>query len=277
LEWGADLESADVYTILETYNVDLYERCRAAGYDLTQRHEMGFILGHGTSNRPLLGFVKRHRHEDPNLQLELNIALGYHARAGNEKGVSLCLWAGADPHAPTPNPELGMVEDENPDDEEDGFIGWSAIEEAASAGHLDILKRLGPDPERDDFDHLYRYAKFEFIVSFLPDDLAAERSDSNPLVARQIVRGSIPVGRPPRLQRHRSPSHLRRALVGGKRGAPQPDSTESPASRRLRAEAHSDLAEEAKDLCTGDLSGAHTDASDAGTACRCQVGEEAHP
>jgi hypothetical protein len=143
LEWGADLESADVYTVLETYNVDLYERCRAAGYDLTQRHEMGSILGHGTSNRPLLGFVKRHRLEDPKLQLELNMALGYHARAGNEKGVSLCLWAGANPHTPTPNPEWGMVEDENPENEEGGFIGWSAIEEAASEGHLHILKRLG--------------------------------------------------------------------------------------------------------------------------------------
>src|SRR5215831_6970948 len=35
LEWGADLKSADVYAVLETYNVNLYERCRAAGYDLT--------------------------------------------------------------------------------------------------------------------------------------------------------------------------------------------------------------------------------------------------
>ena len=60
LEWGADLKSADVYTVLNTYNVELYERFWAAGYDLTERHEMASILGHGTTNRPLLGFVKRH-------------------------------------------------------------------------------------------------------------------------------------------------------------------------------------------------------------------------
>lgn len=48
LEWGADLKSADVYTVLNTYNVELYERFRAAGYDLTERHEMGAILGHET-------------------------------------------------------------------------------------------------------------------------------------------------------------------------------------------------------------------------------------
>src|SRR5882724_4549482 len=55
LEWGADLKSVDVYTALNTYNVELYERFRAAGYDLTERHEIGAILGHGTRNRPLLG------------------------------------------------------------------------------------------------------------------------------------------------------------------------------------------------------------------------------
>lgn len=58
---GADLRSADVYTVLNTYNVELYERFRAAGYNLTERHEMASILGHGTSNRPLLGFMKRYR------------------------------------------------------------------------------------------------------------------------------------------------------------------------------------------------------------------------
>jgi hypothetical protein len=69
-----------VYTILNTYNIELYEHFRAAGYDLTERHEMGSILGHGTRKRPLLGSVKRHRTEDPKIQMELNIALGYHVR-----------------------------------------------------------------------------------------------------------------------------------------------------------------------------------------------------
>jgi ankyrin repeat protein len=167
LEWGGDLKSIDVYTVLDTYNAELYERFRAAGYDLTERHEMASILGHGTRNRPLLGFVKGHRSEDPKIQQELNIALGYHVRAGNERGINLCLWAGADPHAPAPNPALGISEDPEPEDGEERFIGWSAIEEAASHGHLTILKRLGPDPARDDFDSLYQWTRSEFIVAFL--------------------------------------------------------------------------------------------------------------
>lgn len=128
---------------------------------------MASILGHGTQNRPLLGFVKRHRSEDPKIQQELNIALGYHVRARNERGVNLCLWAGADPHPPAPNPELGISEDREGEDPAERFIGWSAIEEAASHGHIGILKRLGPDPARDDFDRLYEAAKSETIVRFL--------------------------------------------------------------------------------------------------------------
>jgi ankyrin repeat protein len=178
VESGADLKSADVYTVLETYNIELYERFWAAGYDLTERHEMGSILGHGTSNRPLLGFLKRHRAEDPRLQTELNIALGCHARAGNERGVALCLWAGADPHAPAPNLEFGIADEADEEDSEDHFMGWSAVGEAARAGHLDILKRLGPDPVRDEFDELYRVAKYESIVAYLatiqlPKDLTS--------------------------------------------------------------------------------------------------------
>jgi hypothetical protein len=167
LEWGADLKEVDVYTVLNTYNGELYERFRGVGYDLTGRHEMASILGHGTSNRPLLGFVKRHRAEDPKIQQELNIALGHHVRAGNERGINLCLWAGADPHAPAPNPEIGFSEDTEPEDGEERFIGWSAIEEAASHGHLSILKRLGPDTTRDDFDSLYQWTRSEYIVEFL--------------------------------------------------------------------------------------------------------------
>ena len=177
LEWRADLTSADVYAVLETYNVGLYERYLAAGYDLTQSHAMGDILGHGTSNRPLLGFAKRHRAEDPRIQMELNIALCCHAREGNDRGISLCLWAGADPHAPAPNIELGLPSEPDPDDEEP-FLGWSAIFEAMQNDNLEALKRLGPDPARDDFDDLYTWVKSGAMVKFLasiqpPKDLTS--------------------------------------------------------------------------------------------------------
>lgn len=57
LDSGGDLMSVDPYSALESYSTELYECFRAAGYDLTREHEMGSLLGHSTSDRPLLGFV----------------------------------------------------------------------------------------------------------------------------------------------------------------------------------------------------------------------------
>jgi hypothetical protein len=88
LDWGGDLKSVSIYTVLETYNTDLYERFWASGYDLTERYAMASVLGHNTSNRPLFGFVERHRAEDPRIQREIDIALADHAREGNERGVA---------------------------------------------------------------------------------------------------------------------------------------------------------------------------------------------
>lgn len=60
-----------------------------------------------------------------------------------------------------------MTESADSEDEEEHFPGWSAITEAARAGHIDILKRLGPDPACDDFDDLYEHARYGSIVAFL--------------------------------------------------------------------------------------------------------------
>jgi len=99
---------------------------------------------------------------DPNLESDspLNIGLVHHAGRGNARGVQLCLWAWADPHAEAPSLRYsGMVDEDDSENEDDRFIGWSAVYEACLHGHVDILKRLGPDPARDDFDDLYGAAE----------------------------------------------------------------------------------------------------------------------
>jgi hypothetical protein len=65
------------------------------------------------------------------------------------------------------SPNLEAAQDADSEEDEERFLGWSAIYEAARAGHLGILKRLGPDPACDDFDELYEHAGSESIVSFL--------------------------------------------------------------------------------------------------------------
>jgi ankyrin repeat protein len=167
VEWGGNIEDADVYSVLNSYNTELYERFWAEGYDLTKRHEMSDVLGLSSSNRPLFGFVKRHRAEDPRLQRELDIALGIQVRAGKERGIALCLWAGANPHVPAPDLNLRIFDEAESEDEEESYRGWSSITEAARAGNLAVLKCLKPDPTRDDFDELYEQASNESIVEFL--------------------------------------------------------------------------------------------------------------
>lgn len=77
-------------------------------------------------------------------------------------------WAGAEPHAPVPSLKYPSLTDDDGDaTDEDRFLGWTPIEEAAQAGHVQILERLGPDPSRDDFGHLYASANSSGVIELL--------------------------------------------------------------------------------------------------------------
>jgi hypothetical protein len=180
LEWGADPGRVNLEDLFGTYQTEMFERFRALGVDLTARHALAEALAYHTSNRPLFGFARRHRVADPKIQAELNIALAHHAGEGNEKGVQLSLWAGADPHAPALSLRFGNYDqdDDTEADEGGGFLGFSAIRQACSRGHVDILKRLGPDASRDDFDDLYNAAHDGAVIELLargalPKDVGA--------------------------------------------------------------------------------------------------------
>lgn len=163
LDWGADPLQADLDVLCETYDSELYERFLALGVDFTRGHALAYALGYHTSNKPLFGFAKRHRLDAPGVQRELDMALQCHAGEGNEKGVMLCLWAGADAHARVPYLEyLGLLGDD--EDEEE----WeSAVYRACSRGHAGILERLGPDPRLDDYEELYLRVANEEVVEVL--------------------------------------------------------------------------------------------------------------
>ena len=85
------------WTLFDSYDTDLCYRFYDAGVDLTKDHEMAQHLGEYAGNKPLFGFAKRHREDDPAIQRELDLGLDEHTAEGNEKGVLLSRWAGADP------------------------------------------------------------------------------------------------------------------------------------------------------------------------------------
>jgi hypothetical protein len=185
LDWGADPRQVDLDALFATYESQLYERFFRLGVDFTSGHALAYALGHHTSNKPLFGFAKRHRLQDPKIQAELDIALAHHAWEGNEKGVMLCLWAGADPHAAVPTLRWGLRDEEDEEDEEDRY---SAVYAACSGGHVAILERLKPAPLRDNYEELYRCACNEKTIELL----ARSKPPANPsrVVAIQLSRAT---------------------------------------------------------------------------------------
>lgn len=165
LTWGADPHEVDREKLFDSYDTALFERFYALGVDLTRRHALAEALAYHTSNKPLFGFAKRHREHDAALQRELNMALAHHAYEGNEKGALLCLWAGADPHAPALSVKYSDYDDPEEDDEEPS--GGSAVSGACFSGHVGLLERFQPDPARDDFERLFQWAHDAAVVDVL--------------------------------------------------------------------------------------------------------------
>ena len=123
-------------------------------------------LSEHANNKPLFGFVKRHLGDDVRFQRDLDMALGDHTARGNEKGVMLCLWAGADPHALVPPLRYLSYGWYDEEDEEESDL-HSAVYEPCHAGRPDLLRRMRPDPSRDDFHDPYRAAGSSEIVAEL--------------------------------------------------------------------------------------------------------------
>lgn len=146
LNWGADPHGADVCRILDTYRTAIFERFRAAGVDVTAGDAMASTLAHSSSNRPLYGFARNLRESDPRVQRALDVGLGAAIRHKNDKAVSLCVWAGANPRR-----RVGDIGDDPADDAE----GYTALELAVSRGAPGFLKKFGFDPEADDIEQLY--------------------------------------------------------------------------------------------------------------------------
>jgi hypothetical protein len=194
LKWGADPHRVSLSDLFDSYNSELFQRFRALGVDLTANHELAESLAYHTSNKPLFGYARRHREDDPGMQTELNMSLAHHAGQGNEKGVMLCLWAGADPHAPAPSLRYPNLTDDDGGDEGDRFLGFSAIHEACLSGDGQILERLRPDPSRDDFDELYRAATSRAVIEALAH--RALPKDVGAVIRSQISWITLPFGRP---------------------------------------------------------------------------------
>lgn len=95
------------------------------------------------------------------------------------------LWSGADPNVPVP--ALRYVDEDDEDDEDnhdDDSLGCSAVYAACLGGHAELLEHLGPDPERHDYDNLYRVAANVAVVTLLAR--SGVPTDMTPLISWQF-------------------------------------------------------------------------------------------
>lgn len=165
IEHGAEPKSVNIISVFEHWNPAIAEYFISLGADV----ESDSPLAHALCRRirTSLGIFKRYKDRFPSFQEQLNIALRAHCLKGDIKWVSLCLWAGADPHKPGSS---------DPYHDQDEF-GRSAVECAALCGHLDVLKmkamKVGPECPgiANAFNYNYRPNSDEIISYLLERDI----------------------------------------------------------------------------------------------------------
>ncbi len=141
-EYGADLRVIGPDLVIWRRNPIITMWFIDRGLDM----EKGWPIAHAFKNkhRDFLGVYMSIRDKIPTARHQANMALRFHAMAGNLKWVSLLLWAGGDPRA-----EVPCLENKNPEQ-------WcsSALEEAVIHSRFEVLKKIGIDPSRDNPSNL---------------------------------------------------------------------------------------------------------------------------
>jgi ankyrin repeat protein len=93
---GAKADEVSMCSVIESgCRPEVVDMLLAAGRNLIDDQPIAWGLIHCI--RPTLGLLKRFVGKQPELMRQVDIALRYHAKEGNEKWVALTLWAGADP------------------------------------------------------------------------------------------------------------------------------------------------------------------------------------
>lgn len=127
VSFGANIHSIDVRYVFEAWDPLIMKYFLDRGIDA----ETGEPLAGALIDRirTALGVYKQYSDKYVSFPEQLNVALRWHAKEGNEKWVSLLLWAGGDPNKP--GSYGGYEEDEE--------FQQTAIELAMSYNHLHLF------------------------------------------------------------------------------------------------------------------------------------------
>lgn len=149
---GADVKAVPFADVLLTWQPELFLFFLEHGADPVKDRPFAEAFGAKirTALRAFLDCKRSHPELAAQLQEQVDCALRYFCGEGDLKWVSLLMWAGGDPRSY--GPVLNKEYTEDPE------CFTSGLEEACYPESIDLLKKLKPNPDRDDLPKLLRCA-----------------------------------------------------------------------------------------------------------------------
>jgi ankyrin repeat protein len=147
---GAKVSSIPLFDVLQIWEPTIIRYFIDHGVDFITDFPFAMAFGEKirTALRPWRECKERNPDAAPQLQEQADRALRYFCHEGDLKWVSLLMWAGANPRTSG----IRLYDDEAWSNDPDYYT--TALEEAAHCKDLQILKRLKPDPTRDNIGSL---------------------------------------------------------------------------------------------------------------------------
>jgi len=148
VENGAEIVSVPLADVLLTWEPRLMRFFLDRGADPIKDFPFATAFGAKirTAIRAFVEYKQAHQDLAPALLEQANMALRYFCSKGEMKWISLMLWAGADARS------LGPSLDETDPTDPDCYA--SAMQQACYAGNVEALKKLKPEPGRDNLEDL---------------------------------------------------------------------------------------------------------------------------
>jgi ankyrin repeat protein len=149
---GADIKAVPLSDVLLAWEPKMIRYFLDHGADTVEGRPFAEAFGAKvrTALRAFVEYRRVHPELATTLQEQLDCSLRHFCCEGNLKWVSLLIWAGAD--ARSRGPSLGKQYTEDPE------CYTSGLEEACHSENLDVMKKLKPDPSRDNLSELLHCA-----------------------------------------------------------------------------------------------------------------------
>lgn len=153
VDHGADSKSVPFDDVLCAWDPEMMRYFLANGVDVFDNDSLARALTYKIQTA--LGFFmdckRAHPERVDDLQRQLDMALAIHCREGDEKWVSMLMWAGGNPHAKVRDIECKKQADKP-------WAQISGAEEAARKGHVQVLEMLDLTPTHPDAQEILNSA-----------------------------------------------------------------------------------------------------------------------